>query len=162
MIEIVKYILKLGLVLYFGYKIKAVELSNEGNIISGVQLVLNYSNGDISIYTNGRKWFDNTDVIIHQNNVTLSQSNGKLQMSSTGPIVIEGNDLIGEFVGMAINWNSFVDQNYSHVDDEKFLISQARSYGNDVLTFSQTFPSGLKNTSLGIDIDSVNNVSVLK
>ena len=92
MIEIVKCILKLGLVLYFGYKIKIVELSNDGNVISGLQLVLNYSNGDISIYTNGRKWFDNTDVMIHQNNASLSQSNGKLQMSSTGPIVIEGKD----------------------------------------------------------------------
>ena len=162
MIEIVKYILKLGLVLYFGYKIKAVELSNEGNNISALQLVLNYSNGDISIYTNGRKWFDNTDVIIHQNNVTLSQSNGKLQMASTGPIVIEGKDVIGEFVGMAISWNSFVDPYNPHTRDKNFLISQARSYGNDVIAFSQTFPSGLTNTSLGIDIDSVNNVSFLK
>ena len=153
MIEIVKCILKLGLVLYFGYEIKTVELSNDGNVISGLQLVLNYSNGDISIYTNGRKWFDNTDVMIHQNNASLSQSNGKLQMSSTGPIVIEGKDAIGEFVGMAISWNS------PHANDKDFLISQARSYGNDVLTFSQTFPSGLTNTSLGVDIDSIDKVS---
>ena len=159
MIEIVKCILKLGLVLYFGYEIKTVELSNDGNVIYGLQLVLNYSNGDISIYTNGRKWFDNTDVMIHQNNASLSQSNGKLQMSSTGPIVIEGKDAIGEFVGMAISWNSFVDLYHPHASDKDFLISQAKSYGNDVLTFSQTFPSGLTNTSLGVDIDSIDKVS---
>ena len=80
-------------------------------------------------------------------------------MSSTGPIVIEGKDAIGEFVGMAIFWNSFVDPYHPHTRDENFLVSNARSYGNDVLTFSQTFPSGLTNTSLGVDIDSIDKVS---
>ena len=151
--------LKALFLLYLGCMIKIVKLSSNNDSQSGIQLVLNYTNGDISIYTDGRKWFDNTDVIVHQNQETFSTSNGKLQMGINGPTLIEGSDIIGDFVGMSIDWYRYLDSispQYHYVNN---LTTQARCYGNDVIAFSQIFPRGLVNTTLGFDSDAVNKVS---
>ena len=153
----IKFLLKVLFSLCFGSTLKMVTLSEVGNTSPGIQLVLNYQNGDTSIYINGSKWFDNTDVIAHQNQEKLSQSNGKLQMSSTSPISIEGNDVIGDYVGMAIDWISSIDPVSPQIHQKNFLTTQARCYGNDVITFLQIFDLGLTNTSLGLE--SVNKVS---
>ena len=99
----IKFILKIIFGLYFGPQLKVLAVSEVNNTLPGIQLVLNYQNGDTSIYTNGRKWFDNTDVIAHQNLEKLSESNGKLQMSSEGPISIEGNDVIEKCMQSCLN-----------------------------------------------------------
>ena len=151
-------LIKVVFLLYLGYVIKIVELSSNNDFRSGIQLVLNYTNGDISIYTDGRKWFDNTDVIAHQNHENFSQSNGKLQMSSGGPVSIDGTDIIGDFKGMSIDWNLPFGSSISQTYNENILTTQARCYGNDVIAFSQIFPRGLVNTSLGLNSDSVNKV----
>ena len=155
----IEFILKVLFGLCFGSNLKLVKLSEVSNTSPGIQLVLNYQNGDTSIYTNGSKWFDNTDVVAHQNQEKLSQSNGKLQMSSTGPISIEGSDVIGDYVGIAIDWSRSIDPVSPQIRKRSFLTTQARCYGNDVITFSQIFDLGLTNTSLGLDTDSVNKVS---
>ena len=151
--------LKVAFLFYLGYMIKIVKLSSNYDSRTGIQLLLNYTNGDISIYTDGRKWFDNTDVIVHQNKETFSKSNGKLQMSSSGPVEIEGSDIIGDYVGMSIDWNKPLDSISPQFHYANSLITKVRCYGNDVIAFSQMFPRGLVNTSLGLNSDSVNKVS---
>ena len=74
-------------------------------------------------------------------------------MSSAGPISIEGKDNIGDFVGMEIDWNGSFETTNNQVGVKpravNFLVTEARSYGNDVIALSQIFFDGLKNTSLG-------------
>ena len=86
-------------------------------------------------------------------------------MSSAGPIPIEGKDNIGEFVGMDIEWSGlFVTTNIPvqvKPNADNFLVTQARSYGHDVIAFSQIFFAGLQNASLGSDSGSVDRVGLM-
>ena len=141
------------------------KFSEDGSNPEGLQLVLNYTTGETKIYASGMKWFENADVIVHRNQNIFSQSNGTLQMSSAGPISIEGKDIIGDFVGMDISWSGSFETTNNQVrvnpKADKFLVTQARSYGNDVIAFSQIFFDGLQNASLGSGAGSVNRVGLM-
>ena len=156
--------IKITFLLCFGLKVDLYSCGEDVSSSTGLQLVLNYKNGETEIHVGGNKWFENTDVIVHQNHTKVSQNNGGLLMSSSGPISIDGTDIIGDYNGMDIDWNSHSDsRNQSKIlpYTDEFLTTRARSYGIDVIVFSQIFSSGLLNSSLGSGSASINKVSYI-
>ena len=142
--------------------------NNRKNIdtLAGLKLSFNLTTGDSQIYVGDQKWFENTDVIVHRNQKQYSQSNGTLIMSSVGPTLIEGSDVIGDFIGMDIEWSASFEESYSQKTTSKsygenFLVTHALSYSNDVIVFSQIYSAGLSNASLGLSPESINKVKIL-
>ena len=91
----------------------------------------------LSITVEGEEWFRNTDVMFHQNGEEISLSRGNLRLNSTHCCSL-GQDKVGTFVR--------VEQSWSH-QDLTFLTS-VQTYG-DTIIFTQHFPHGLDNVSLG-------------
>ena len=80
----------------------------------------------------------NTDIVFHQNGEEISLSGGNLNHQSTQ--ISSGSDKFGAFVQIYQEWN-FQNQIFS---------TSVESYENMAI-FTQHYPAGLQNVSLGND-----------
>ena len=81
-------------------------------------------------------WFRNNDIVYHQNGLKISLLEGNLKHNSTA--ISCGNDKFGFHVDIHQEWN-FENQIFS---------TSVQSYENMVI-FTQHYPTGLQNVSLG-------------